>query len=253
MHGRAEGGVAATEFLIVIFPLLFLVLGVMQLAQLFTASLMLEYAAHAAWRSAVVMLADGSRPRPDDAPPPPTAAERYDLIHRAAAYVMTGVSPALDNWVLEEAQAAVARVTGRPDTYNVAAALDGTESILDGEGPFAPFGLGVLGVRKLAYSTQATAVTLVDPEEPTRVVSAANPDGKFRLRVTYLFRCAIPLIAPLVCRSFGALAETAREDLRRNPSNLLLGDWTPGYYLALSAEADGVAQGEAREVSYEAL
>ena len=92
--------------------------------------------------------------------------------------------------------------------------------------------------RRGAYALRATSVVLLG-EDGGYLSHVVAPDGTFRLRVTYLFRCAIPLASAIVCRAFADLDETAREDLAMNPRNDVFGALTPGRYVALSAEAEG--------------
>ena len=240
-----QAGAAATEMLIVLVPMLLVVLGIMQLAQLATAGLLVRYAAFAAARSAMVVLPEGDplpENRPDEDPPPPDGtpgwvggvagvsdvgragegwarSARYAAIARAAPYVTTAVSPPLG---------------GAFGEVSVAAALDGEPLVPDVGGP-----IGLLGkvATKAAYAVAATATVIVDPRDPDRYLMSVPSRGEFGVRVTYLFACRMPLVNRVMCRKFADLPERPRREVEAVASWGRLAGHGGGYFVALVAEA----------------
>lgn len=254
-----DAGAAMTEFVIVIIPMLLLVLGLMQVAQAFAASLVVRHAALCAARSAAVVLAEGDTPaaqRPDDEPPAAGtpyrfgtgeggAADyagdaRYEAVREAAAFAVTPVASPLDEAVREEAAALVARVTGGASPRSAGGALEG-------RGETARGGVLARATPKYAYALEATAVVFPDAAAAGAYRSRFANGDLVRVRVTFLFRCAMPLVSALVCRGWADLPEGARADLAATPAGPreMFRGYTLGRYLALTAESALPLQGRA--------
>jgi len=216
---KRQSGVAATETLLVFVPVLLVVLGIIQLSQILAANLLLEWAAFAAARSAIVALPEGdvaAEMRPDEDPPPPDSvpnvlgarmaptsriesaaaawrqSARYRTIARAAALAMTPVSPPPD----------------RDVGLTVADALDGEALSRDG---MSAMSLLARAARKAAGAADSTTVVLISPDG-ARYVTSFSATAEVGVRVTHLFRCAVPLVNRLLCRRFDDLPERVRRE-----------------------------------------
>jgi hypothetical protein len=240
-----QAGAAATEFVIVLVPMLAVVLGVLQLGQMAWAGLLVQYAAYAAARSAMVVLPEGDLARdrrPSEDPPPPDGtpgmlggigvsldaqraaahwrrSRRFAAIERAAAQVVAAVGP---------------RLSELGEDPSVASALGG-ESAGAAE--------AIAGLPDRAASAAlATATAIVDPLGVDRYLLSVPPRGEFVLRVTYLFACRMPLASHLLCRRFSDLPARARREIEalRGPAFA----WrSTGRFVALAAEVRGRSEG----------
>ncbi len=105
-------------------------------------------------------------------------------------------------------------------------------------------GNGALGLAlgALGWNEWAVAVTFVDSEGG--YVNTFEPRGPVTVRVTFLFRCAVPMARRLMCSSFDDLDSKRREALTTN-GGLLAGiaDVAGWQLLALESERTFPNQG----------
>jgi len=251
---RDVRGAAHVEFLIAIVPVLLLCFGIVQYAMTAIAQQVVSHAAWASARAAIVILdddpvhygepvgllaTDASRDSPGwerallsalggGAPiTAGTAARRggarLSAIRRAASRPLSVLAPGPDELA--------ARLEGRPQ-LPLSLSLGGGASRI-------AVGLGM-------YNDWAAALTF-----PTAAASAvlhdrAIPDDaeSITVRITYLHRCTVPMVAALMCESIraaqlrdaadGPLAELARVPSPLGLSALLTAG---GYHRVLRAEA----------------
>jgi Flp pilus assembly protein TadG len=222
VRNRGIRGAAYVEFLAVVFPLLTLFLGLTQLALIYGADLLVQQAAARAARAAIVILPDdheeadyGGVPLNQiggggddglaaytDAP----SGGRLAAIRDAARITLAPISPAIESFA----------------GSSVAAAL--------GESSAATVLAGLVG-----WTEWAVAVSFPDGEGGFR--TAFDPRGPVTARVTFLYRCAIPLARRLMCAGVEDLPTARREALLTNGGALAgaaaLGGWR---LVALEAE-----------------
>jgi hypothetical protein len=222
MTGRAAtGGAVYVEFLVVVGPLLLLFLGLAQLALACGAHLLVCHAAARAARAAIVILPDDHEAASyagdalnqvgSGAPGLETYAAapgggRLDAIRRAARLTLAPASPSLDAL----SSSSLAGAIGSSAPASIASALAG-------------------------WTAYAVAVTFPDGEGGYR--AAFEPKGSVTVRVTFLFRCAVPVAASIMCRRWTDLDPAAAEEISTNGNALaglaLAGGWR---LLALTAE-----------------
>lgn len=217
------------EFVIVVMPFLILFLGLTQLALVYGAQLMVEHAASKAVRAAVVILPDdheeadyggvavntvggggGGLAAYAQAP----EGGRLEAITNAARYVLAPVSPSLDSL----------------GSDSVASAL--------GESVGASIAAGLLG-----WTRWAVAVTFPDGEGGVR--TEFGPRDEITARVTFLYRCSVPLARRVMCGGWGDLAEERRLALQTN--GLALGSIsTVSGWAVVSLEAERTLPNQGR-------
>jgi hypothetical protein len=240
-----QAGAAATEFVIVLVPMLAVVLGVLQLCQLAWAGLLVQYAAYAAARSAMVVLPEGDlapERRPSADPPPPDGtpgmlggigvsldaqraaahwrrSRRYAAIERAAVQVVAAIGP---------------RLSDMGEARSVASALGGESAGAAG---------AIAGLPdRVANAALATATAIVDPLGIDRYLLSVPPRGEFVVRVTHLFACRMPVASHLLCRRFSDLPARARHEMEALRGRALAGR-SAERFVALTAEVRGRSEG----------
>ncbi len=223
-----NSGAVYVEFLVVIIPFLTLFLGLTQLALVYSAQLMVEHAAARAVRAAVVILPDdheeadyggvplnqvGTSGEGLEAYATAPSGGRLAAIGDAARLTLSPVAPSMDSIA----------------SSSVAGAISGNGAL--------GLALGALG-----WNEWAVAVTFVDSEGG--YVTSFEPRGPVTARVTFLFRCAVPMARRLMCSSFDDLDSKRREALMTN-GGLLAGiaDVAGWQLLALEAERTFPNQG----------
>ncbi len=214
-------GAAYVEFLIVIIPFLVLFLGLTQLALVYGAQLMVEHAASKAVRAAVVVLPDdheeadyggvplnqiGSSGEGLAAYSTADNGGRLSAIRMAARYVLAPVSPPLDSL----------------DSNSVADALGDTVG--------ASVVAGLLG-----WTQWAVAVTFPDGDGGFK--TSFGPREPVTARVTFLYKCSVPMARAIMCSSWSGLPKGRRETLGTNGMLLSSASQVAGWrVLALEAE-----------------
>ena len=223
-----DSGAVYVEFLVVIIPFLTLFLGLTQLALVYSAQLMVEHAAARAVRAAVVILPDDHEEADYGGVPLNQVGTGGDGLEAYATAPSGGRLAAIGD---------AARLTLSP----VAPSMDSIASssvagALSGNGALG-LALGVLG-----WNEWAVAVTFVDSQGG--YVTSFEPRGPVTVRVTFLFRCAVPLARRLMCSSFDDLDSKRREALMTNGGMLAgLADVAGWQLLALEAERTFPNQG----------
>ena len=206
---REARGAVYVEFLVAFVPLFILFLAICQYALLMVGKLVVQHAASAAVRSAIVVLEDDpkhyggaprghyqgkSRPRSD-------AALLELLGQQARASDRTSTRGGARLQVIRSAAyaplAAVAPSHSLSSLFSVKNSLAGAI----GSDPLTRLALGYA-----VYNRAAAAVTL--PAAPGSKDPATEPiprDAEVTVRVTYLFHCGVPIAAALICQPLHAI------------------------------------------------
>jgi hypothetical protein len=230
-RGGAAGasGAAYVEFLMVVLPLLTLFLGLTQLALILGADLLVRLAAARAVRAAIVILPDDHE-EADYAGVPlnqvgtggtglsaygsAPAGGRLAAIRDAARITLAPVSPSIDSF----------------GGGSVAAAL--------GESSAATVLAGLFG-----WTEWAVTVSFPDGDGGYR--TSFDPRDSVTARVTFLYRCAVPLARRLMCSSYAGLPARRREALSINGA-ALAGAATVGGWRLLALEAERTLPNQGR-------
>lgn len=220
---QCQRGAVYLEFLLAFLPIFILFLGIVQLALVRGAQLVVREAAARACRSAIVILDDdpskhstergllhGSPPPPGffarigsffgmgGAPDPGPDGSRLAAI-RAAAYVpLTALSPPL---------------SFQPEAASLSRALSSDA---------ARFAAGFAG-----YNKAGAIVTLREEAGSEELATEPiAPDAQVTVHVTYLYACSVPLASALVCRTLpqllgGGAVTDALQAARDNPLEIV--------------------------------
>lgn len=219
---RDTRGAVYVEFLLAFLPFFFMFLGMLQIALMYTANLVVHHSATTAARAAVVVLPDnpsryGGEPVNSvdgsggggvdsitsflewgglggGAPPIRIGggggSARLRAIRSAASLPLLAVSPSFDQLVGDPA---VMRAVGGSPSSRAA-------------------------VGASLYNRTAVAVTFPTAPGANSYKTRFGPDEQVTVRVTYLFHCAVPLVARVLCDDFMSLRSgtptAALEDLR---------------------------------------
>lgn len=213
LHADA-GGAVYVEFLVAFIPFFILVLGMMQLALLYSAHLVVQHAAASAARAAIVVFPDCPQ-RYDGAPEnvvngggrgddPASALSslfgagsapggtgfgggggsgggaRLDAVRFAAGFPLVATSPSLDELTHDR----------DPRRQSISDAIGGTTS------PAVRLALGAL-----VYNNVAMAVTFPRAERGTNYRDRWTSRQDLTTRVTYLFHCGVPIVSKMACDS----------------------------------------------------
>jgi len=210
------GGAVYVEFLVAFIPFFILCLGMMQLALLYSAHLVVQHAAASAARAAIVVFPDCPQ-RYDGAPEnvvngggrgdDPASAlgslfgagsapggtgfgggggggssggARLDAVRFAAGFPLVATSPSLDELSHDS----------DPRRQGIYDAIGGTTS------PAVRLALGAL-----VYNNVAMAVTFPHAERETRYRDRWSSREELTTRVTYLFHCGVPIVSKMACDS----------------------------------------------------
>lgn len=258
--GGDARGVVYVEFLIAFVPVFLLCLGILQYALGATAQLVVTHAAWAGARAAIVILDDDPAhygdpvgtlsPDESDASGDAPGWEQLLLSALAAGSLESPASPGAPSRRGGPRLSAIRRAVSRPlsvlapDPTELASRLSG-----DVHRPVsATLGTGAsrIGVGLATYNDWAAAVTFPQGAGAAQLHVHAVPGeaDMITVRVTYLYRCAVPVVAALMCDSITAsalrgAAEGAFAELSRVPSPLGLAALLRGggYHRVLRAEA----------------
>lgn len=214
---RAARGVIYVEVLVTIIPVLLLFFGLLQLALLQTARLVVSHAAQRAVRSAVVVLEDDPQRYGGAAQggvvyhaAPGEGGGGHALLVRQLAELLGVDVPVgeLQGAVTSEAGARLAAIQ-RAAYLPLAALAPAPETLqrtfgleagtLTGAGNLARFVVG-----SLLYNRAAAVVTLRKPDGS--VAHCLGPTDDVTVRVTYLYTCTMPLVSALMCSTLEELS-----------------------------------------------
>ena len=217
-------GVVYIEFLIAFFPLLVIFLGICQLALIASARLVVQHAALAAARSAIVVLEDS----PDDfggagkgkltEHPGEAKATPETALRALGIEVPEAPQSPLDEVVGKAVVATDARPQqgARMQTIRTAAYLPllALAPRSDALGPASDPSLGdslPAGFESrlsfgLRWTRAASVITLHDvPSTEELAVEPIEHKAPVTVRATYLVHCAVPLVRALVCDTLASL------------------------------------------------
>ncbi len=228
MNRRAERGAVYVETVLCLVPLLTLFFGVVQLAFVASARLVVRHAAAQGARAAVVLL--------EDDPQHYGEAPRGDLLQGSSSSVASGLRAALSQVAAVGTDSEASSPQGgarlqalREAVYVPLAVLAPSSSFLTSQGgslssalgrsPLLRFALG-----ELVYSRGAAAVTLRAAPGSDQVLDKVGAHDDVTVHVTYLFHCGVPLASFLMCHPLWDLAGygAALSELRKiDPSKPL--------------------------------
>lgn len=207
---RDTGGAVYVEFLVAFIPFFIMVLGMMQLALMYAANVIVHHAATTAARAAIVVMPDcdaryGGAPQNDingggmgDDPASALGAlfggggggggfgfpgasgggARLNAVRFAAGFPLVATSPSLQELSHD----------GDPRSQSLIDAIGGTSS------PAVRLALGALG-----YNNVALAVSFVPSSGSTSYLSRVGNRDDITVRVTYLFHCGVPIVSKMAC------------------------------------------------------
>jgi len=225
-----ERGAVYVEFLIVVFPMLFLMFGLAHIGFAYTAHLLVGHATARAARAAIVILPDETdeyagvalnrigtdgegleayKNAPEDG--------RYDQIRMAARITLSPLSPAIESYVGDSLADAI------------------------GDHPGVSTLAGLIG----PWTDQGVALTF--PDGNGGYLTEFSPRQDITVRITYLYKCSVPIVRSLVCRSYSDLDDRAKKELEAMGAKKLLGlaDFILGWrYLAITEERTLPNQGK---------
>ena len=231
---RQERGVVYVEFLIVVIPFVILLFSLVQIGLFKAADLLVKHAAARAVRAAIVILPDedeeeyanvpvntigsgGSsnslevyRNAPDDG--------RLDQIRDAAEITLTPLSPSLESYFAD----------------SMADAL--------GEHTSAGSIVKVLGLDP--YVALTVAVTF--PDGKGGYLTEFPTDGPLTARVTYLYKCSVPIARALMCSRWLGIDSRLKDELATAGVNSLIGiatEFLSWRFLVIRAERTLPIQG----------
>lgn len=217
---RNDAGVVYLEFLMVFFPIFMLFLGIIQASLMGGAKLVVQHAAYAAARSAIVVL--------DDDP------KFYDMTPRGCLLSKKGgaSSDGSTNKTLETLSALTGLLrTGRYQDQMSEKAKDRLSKIRSGGPRMSPVrmaayarllaiapdmtkamdqdnvekAIGGVGVSRIAggmlYNMGASALTFPSSPNGHEFKTAFEPGEMVHARLTYLYHCTVPLVSLLMCKS----------------------------------------------------
>jgi len=221
-------GAVYVEFLIVVIPFLSLLFGITQIGLLYGAHLMVCHAAAKSARAAIVILPDdhedsdyagvpvnhiGNGGEGLDAYSSAPDGGRLDAIRMAPMLILSAVSPSIES------------VTGN----SLADAI--------GEAQFGGYLAGLL------WTEVAMAVTFPDGDGGYR--TSFDATGPVTARVTFLYKCTVPMVNSLVCGDYDDLEQEQKRVLETAGGILpILGTITGWQVIALEAERTLPNQGK---------
>lgn len=213
-------GTTSIEFLIVLFPVILVFLGVVQLALLAGARLVVSHAASAAARAAAVVVDDS---------PSRYGGEARGHLGAAGDRRLRVLGPGSAGTGLGGALGSIAPHT-RADAIRLAASVPVaalSPTFADAVGWFASPSTGSVERALLSPSLARAAFGVQAYDELSLAVTPTVDESRetVRVDVEYLFHCAVPLVDRLLCDTLGPPAE-----LPPVPAKSLLG------LLALSSE-----------------
>ena len=224
-----ESGVVYVEFLLVIMPFLLMFFGLTHLGLLYSAHLLVSQAAAKTVRAAIVVLPDeygdydgvelnriGTGGDGLDAYMDTPEGGRLETIREAARFPVSPLSPAVESY--------------SPDSL--------AQALGDHPGMSTLAGL-------FTWSVYATAVTF--PDDADGYLSQFPAEGYITARVTFLYKCSVPIFRGLVCSAWSDLPDRARRELATTGVSALMGTGTEfvGWrFAALTAERTMPNQGK---------
>ena len=269
--GRVQGAVYV-EFLLVIWPLLLLLLGLTQIGLMYGAHLLVCQAAAKAVRAAVVIFPDenvddyegveanhiGSEGEGGE------GGEGGDASGDGSSSGLDAYKNAPDGGRLDQIRMA-ARIVLAPVAPSIEAYWG--KSLAEGIGEY-PITSSLIGV--MGWNAKAVAVTFPDRSNAAKAAAeesnsengdkdeAELPNYKTEFqsqegitaRVTFLYKCPVPLARSIMCKSYDDLPEQSKAELDTVGASSLgniVTDFLGWRYLAVTAERTLPNQGRAKK------
>lgn len=200
---RDDRGAVYVEFLIVLFPVLFLFLGTVQASLLYGARLVVQHSANRAVRSAVVVLDDDPRRY---------SGESRNEIHETSGVGENGLPSGDLLGTLgglfgsgRKSRLGVIRSAAYAPLSAISpssATLSGSETL---EAAFATSSPSQIFSGTHAYVKTATAVTFPVTPGSSQLRTRFGESEQVTVRVTYLFHCGVPFVSRFMCDDLLAL------------------------------------------------
>jgi len=271
LRGKRPAGVVYVEVLVAIIPVFIFFFGLLQLALLYTARLVVRHAAQRAVRSAVVVLEDAPSKFDDTAQGEVTYHDPSATSGGSAQQFLQGIGDVLGVQLpLGDVQrllnseagprlAAIQRAAYMPLSTlapSPAALLDtfgiSKDSLGSGNSNLMQFAVGLF-----LYNRAAAMVTLRKPDGS--VANCVGPTEDVTVRVTYLYFCTMPIVSSIMCDSLMNLSGLDQlDDAAKNAYESVSGGGLQGVQQAkdgLQADLQRVSDrvgGLSRELQYAA-
>lgn len=269
--GGAQGAVYV-EFLLVIWPLLTLMLGLTQIGLMYGAHLLVCQAAAKAARAAIVIFPDenvddyaGVEPNhigqaEDGESSAETSGEassggldayknapdggRLDQIRMAARIILAPVAPSIQSYI---GTSLAEGIGAYPVTSSLAGAM-----LWNAYGVAVTFpdrSNGAKAAEEEAENDDSNEGETEEENLPTYKTEFASQET-ITARVTFLYKCPVPLARSIMCKSYSDLPEQAKAELDTvNASTIgnVVTDFLGWRYLAIAAERTLPNQGRAKK------
>jgi len=239
--GRRAAGAVYVEVLVAIIPVLIFFFGLLQLALLHTARLVVRHAAQRAVRSAVVVLEDDPARFDNQGQGEVTYHDTSSTSAGGTAQFLQGIGDVLKvKLPLDDVNSMMGSQAGprlaaiQTAAYmplatlapNPAALLQtfglSGDNLGAGNGNLAQFVVGLL-----LYNRAAAMVTLRKPDGT--VANCIGPTENVTVRVTYLYFCTMPIAATIMCDSLMKLSGLDQlDDAAKNAYESLRGGGLQG-------------------------
>jgi hypothetical protein len=270
LRGKRPAGVVYVEVLVAIIPVLIFFFGLLQMALLYTARLVVRHAAQRAVRSAVVVLEDDPSRFDDTAQGEVTYHDPSATSGGSTQQFLQGIGDVLGvELPLSDVQrmlsseagprlAAIQRAaymplsTLAPPPAALLQTFGLSGNLGSGNGNLMQFVVGLL-----LYNRAAAMVTLRKPDGS--VANCVGPTEDVTVRVTYLYFCTMPIVSSFMCDSLMNLSGLDRlDDASKNAYESVSGGGLQGVQQAkdgLQADLQRISDtvgGLSRELQYAA-
>lgn len=248
------------EFLVVFMPVFFLFLGMIQIGLMFSAKMVVQHAADAACRSAIVIIPDdpifySGEETPKNELSFGTTGEAGDTLNQILDLVetLTGTSgiPRIGASTGDKRLNSIRIAAFRP-LMGIAPSLgqqwdaEGSDSIRQaiGDNSLERFFYSML------YNVYAVGITFPSAPSADDAQNSGTQnfsDGNLTTRVTYMYHCAMPFAAQLMCDRILEIGRHSPQGARELDSAVAAAGRIPvalarGYYRVMRAEATMLLQ-----------
>ncbi|MCP4602001.1 MAG: hypothetical protein GY847_16040 [Proteobacteria bacterium] len=186
---RSRAGVVYVEFLIVFWPMMLLWLALAQIGLIYGAHIAVHHAAARAARAAIVIL--------------PDERDGWEDRYESDPVLTIGTGNGLSAYES-------ARTGGRLDAIRRAARLT-----LAPISPGLGFDAGSVIAGLVGYMWTEYAVAVIFPDNDGTYRTAFNQTGPLTTRVTYLYKCSVPVVNKLICHNYWGADSFISDDIRR--------------------------------------
>lgn len=262
---RDDRGVVYVEFLIAFVPVFLLFLGICQLVLLTAARVVVSHAAMAGVRSAIVVLEDtaddyAGAPRGNLSEGKSSTFDAGKLLSglgipntSLGLYSTGGSNQSSKPGAQQGARMTPIRLAAVMPLLTLAPKM----SVLTSDGNLEQTLVSNAGTQLIFaydYAIAASAVTIQKSESSDELaVEPIDSKGPVTVEVNYLYRCGVPIVRALACRSLSRLLDTKADNTNTTKAERLshfakpqwLSNFPGGYYAILTARATLTNQGAA--------